>query len=112
MTNSRNFKASTILPVTAIVLMAALLVGCSDTVAPTPEVQAPAATASDTSTQSTMVGTVPAGPTAEAPATTSAADSDISQAQQSTSMPMPGQANAHSTLEPNATQKTDNSTGR
>lgn len=92
-------------PVAAIVLTAALLVGCSETVTPTPETQGPAATASDTTAQSTVVGTVPAGPTQEAPATTSGADSDISKTQQSTSMPLPGQANDHSALEPNATQK-------
>lgn len=92
-------------PMAAIVLAAALLVSCSDAVSPTPAAQAPAATASDTTSQSTMVGTVPAGATKEAPATTSAATSDISKTQQSNSMPMPGQANDHSTLAPNATQK-------
>lgn len=89
----------------AIILTAALLASCSDAVTPTPEAQAPAAAASDTASQSTMVGTVPAGPTKEAPATTSSATSDISKTQQSNSMPMSGQANDHSTLAPNATQK-------
>ena len=89
----------------AVILAAALLMGCSDAVSPTPEAQIPAATASDTTSQPTMVGTVPAGPTKEAPATTSAATSDISKTQQSNSMPMSGQANDHSTLAPNATQK-------
>jgi hypothetical protein len=98
-------------PVAAIILTVALLVSCSDAVSPMPAVQAPAATASDTASQSTVVGTVPAGPTKEAPATTSAAKSDISKAQQSSSMPMPGQVNDDSTLAPNATQKA-NSTAR
>lgn len=92
----------------SIILTAALLVSCSDAVSPTPAqpaAPAPAATASDTTSPSTMVGTGPAGPTKEAPATTSAATSDISKTQQSNSMPMPGQANDHSTLAPNATQK-------
>ena len=97
-------------PVTVIVLTVALLVSCSDAVSPVPAVQAPAATASDTASQSTVVGTVPAGPTKEAPATTSAAKSDISKAQQSNSMPMPGQVNDDSTLAPNATQKANNTT--
>jgi hypothetical protein len=35
----------------------------------------------------------------------SAGNSDITQQQQSKEMPMPGQANDHSTLDPNATQK-------
>lgn len=98
-------------PVAVIILTVAFLVSCSDAVSPTPAVRAPAATASDTSSQSTVVGTVPAGPTKEAPATTSAAKSDISKAQQSNSMPMPGQVNDDSTLAPNATQKA-NSTAR
>ena len=91
--------------VAIIILAAALSASCSDAVAPMPAVRAPAATASDTASQSSVVGTVPAGPTKEPPATTSAAKSDISKAQQSDSMPMPGQANDHSTLAPNATQK-------
>ena len=94
-----------------VILTAFFLVSCSDAVSPTPAVRAPAATASDTSSQSTVVGTVPAGPTKEAPATTSAVKSDISKAQQSSSMPMPGQVNDDSTLAPNATQKA-NSTAR
>ena len=92
-------------PMAAVVLAATLLVSCSDAVSPKPAAQAPAATASDITSQSTMVGTVPAGATKEAPATTSAATSDISKTQQSNSMPMPGQANDHSTPAPNATQK-------
>lgn len=47
-----------------------------------------------------VLGVVPAGPTAEAPATTSPAKSDVSKAQQSNSMPMAGQANDHSVLKP------------
>lgn len=102
-----NISNSQHVPTAAIVLAAALLVSCSDAVSPTPAAQAPAATASDTTSPSTMVGTVPAGPTKEAPATTSAVTSDISKTQQSNSMPMPGQANDHSTPAPNATQKTN-----
>ena len=92
-----------------IFLLATLFAGCSDTVTPTPTptpaVQRPAASASDTSAQTTVVGTVPAGPTKEGPATTSAAKTDLTKAQQSNAMPMPGQANDHSTLAPKATQK-------
>ncbi len=88
-----------------MVLAAALSASCSDAVAPKPPEQTPAASASDTTSQSSVVSTVPAGPTKEAPATTSAAKTDISKAQQSNSMPMPGQVNDDSTLAPNATQK-------
>ena len=96
--------------VAVIVLTVALLVSCSDAVSPVPAVQTPVATASDTASQSTVAGTVPAGPTKEAPATTSSAKSDISKAQQSNSMPMPGQVNDDSTLAPNATQKANSTT--
>jgi hypothetical protein len=76
--------------VAIIVLAAALSASCSDAVAPMPAVQAPAATTSDTASQSSVVGTLPAGPTKEEPATKSGAKSHISKAQQSNSMPMPG----------------------
>ena len=93
-----------------IFLLATLLSGCSDTVTPTPEVQRPAASASDTSAQTTMVGTVPAAPTREEPATTSATKTDLTKAQQSSAMPMPGQANDHSTPAPKTPQKATGTT--
>lgn len=92
-------------PLAAILLAATLLGGCSDKAVPTPAVQLPAASASDTSAQTTLVGTVPAGPTKEDPARASASPTDLTKAQQSSAMPMPGQANDHSTLAPNASQK-------
>lgn len=89
----------------AIFLAMALLAGCSDTVAPTPAVQPPAASASDTSAQTTLVGTVPAGPSNEVPANPSATPTDLTKAQQSNAMPMPGQANDHSTPASKAGQR-------
>ncbi len=89
----------------AFFVAATLLAGCSDTVAPTPAVQLPAASASDTSAQTTLVGTVPAAPTSETPASASADESDLTKAQESSAMPMAGQANDHSTTAPNASQK-------
>jgi len=91
----------------ALLLAAAIAAGCSDTVTPTPQAPQPAATASDTSSQSSVVGTVPAGPSSDTRSGGSAAKSDISKTQQSNDMPMPGQANDHSTPAPNATQKAD-----
>ena len=91
----------------ALIFAAGLATACSDTVAPTPVPPQPAATASDTSSQSSLVGTVPAGPTRDTSSTTSAAKSDISKTQQSNDMPLPGQANDHSTPAPNASQKAD-----
>ena len=94
-----------------IFLAATQLAACSDsTVSPPPAVQQPAASASDTSSQTTVVGTVPAGPTKEDPASASATQTDLTKAQQSSAMPMPGQANDHSTLAPQATQKASTTT--
>lgn len=92
----------------ALFVAATLLAGCSDTVVPTPTpvMQLPAASASDTSAQTTLVGTVPAGPTREDPANASATPTDLTKAQQSSAMPMPGQANDHSTPASKAGQKT------
>lgn len=98
--SNRPFKVNV-----AFVFAACLAAGCSDTVTPTQVAPQPAATAVDTSSQSSVVGTVPAAPAKDNHSTDSAAKSDISKAQQSNSMPMPGQANDHSTLEPNASQK-------
>ena len=91
----------------ALVVFGALLsAGCSDKTNPVKvKVDAPPATSADIDPRSKVVGVVPAGPTAEALATTSTAKSDISKTQQSNAMPMPGQANDHSTLSPKATQK-------
>jgi hypothetical protein len=94
----------------ALIFAAGIATACSDTAAPTPVLPQPAATASDTSSQSSVVGTVPAGPTKDIQPDTSAAKSDISKTQQSNNMPMPGQANDHSTLAPNASQKADTKT--
>ena len=52
----------------------------------------------------TVLGVAPGGPTADPPATTSAAKSDVSSAQESVAMPMPGQANDHSAPTPGASR--------
>jgi hypothetical protein len=57
------------------------------------------------------VGTLPEGPTKDVAANASTAKSDISKSQQSNDMPMPGQANDHSTLAPNASQKANAKNG-
>ena len=58
---------------------------------------------------SSPIGMLPAGPTKEAPATTSPAKSEVSKTDQSAAMPLPGQANDHSVMLPNWTQKPKNS---
>jgi hypothetical protein len=92
---------------TALIVAACFAAGCSDTVAPTPVVPQSAAPASDTSSPSSVVGIAPAEPAKDPQSTPSAEKSDVSKGQQSTDMPMPGQANDHSTLAPNASQKAD-----
>lgn len=52
-----------------------------------------------------VLGVKPAAPTQDSSSSTSPAKSDMNQAQQSTAMPMPGQANDHSVLEPRPSQK-------
>jgi hypothetical protein len=74
-------------------------------VVPTPAVAPPAASASDTSHQRSLVGPVPAAPASDAAAANAGANTDLTQAQQSSAMPLPGQANDHSTTSPKASQK-------
>lgn len=50
----------------------------------------------------TVLGVEPGAPTREAAATTSKAKTDVSKEQQSSAMPLPGQANDHSVLLPAA----------
>lgn len=93
-------------------MFAALLAtGCTEKTSPLHKAKAAPATAADVDPRSKVIGIEPAGPTREAPATASPAKSDISKTQQSTAMPMAGQANDHSTLSPQATQKSG-TTGR
>ena len=52
-----------------------------------------------------VIGVAPGGAAADTAATTSSAKSDISKSQEASAMPLPGQANDHSTLSPKPTQK-------
>ncbi len=97
--------------VATVVIFALSAVACTDKGASPSRMQAPPATAADMDPRSKVVGVEPAGPTKEAPATTSPAKSSISKAQQSNAMPLPGQANDDSTLSPKASQKSG-ATGR
>lgn len=54
---------------------------------------------------STVLGVKPAGPTKDSMPSASPAKSDMSAAQQSSAMPLPGQANDHSVLEVKPSQK-------
>ena len=95
----------------AVTLLGALFAaGCTEKSTSPSKAKSPPATAADIDPRSKVIGVVPAGPTAEAPATTASAKSSISKAQQSNAMPLPGQANDHSTLSPKASQKSESTT--
>jgi PBP1b-binding outer membrane lipoprotein LpoB len=101
-----KFAMSPYTPMAALLFAAYLATGCSErTEEPIPVVPQAAATASDVSSQPSLVGTLPVDTNRDTPATTSAEKSNVSKVQQSNDMPMPGQANDHSTLAPNASQK-------
>ena len=93
--------ASLLVLVFGLVMFLALA-GCTDQKATPFKANASSAPKSDAAMvpSTEVLGVVPAGPTVDAPATTSAAKSDMSRAQQSSAMPLPGQANDHSVLKP------------
>ena len=81
------------------------MLGCKDKNPSAPKVTAAPTTAAEIDPRSKVIGVEPSGPTRETAATAPASKSEISKTQQSNAMPMPGQANDHSTLSPKATQK-------
>ncbi len=87
----------------SFVLISALLVGCKNEDLSTPKSPTVSETVNST-TPVSPVGTTPAGPTKEPAATTSGEKSAVSKTDQSTSMPLPGQANDHSALVPKTTE--------
>lgn len=88
-----------------IAMVAGGLAACGSKVTPTPPLETVPATPTMSSIPTTVVGTVPAGPTKEAAATSSPVKSQMSKEQESSAMPLPGQANDHSTSSPQASQK-------
>lgn len=93
--------ASLLVLVFGLVMFLALA-GCTDQKVTPFKASASSAPKSDAAMvpSTEVLGVVPAGPTVDAPATTSPAKSDVSRAQQSSAMPLPGQANDHSVLKP------------
>lgn len=79
--------------------------GCSDNSVSATKPKAQPVTAAENDPRAKVLGVEPVGTATETPGTTSAAKSDITKAQQENAMPLPGQANDHSTLSPKATQK-------
>lgn len=89
-----------------VTVFAALsLVGCKDKPASPFKLNTPAATSADIDPRSKVIGIEAAGPAKETAATMSPAKSDVSKAEESNAMPLPGQVNDHSTLSPKTSQK-------
>ena len=84
--------------VAVVTTLAAFSFGCKDKAAsPTP--------VTENDPRAKVLGVGPGEPVKETPGTTSPVKSDVSKAQEANAMPLPGQANDHSTLSPKATQK-------
>ena len=80
------------------------LFGCTDK--PASPAKAKTSTAAENDPRAKVIGVVGnAEAVKETPGTTSTAKSDVSNTQAANAMPLPGQANDHSTLSPKASQK-------
>lgn len=98
--------------VAAFTMLAAVSAACTDKSAAPPKASAPIGSAAENDPRAKVLGVEHVGTAKETVGTTSSAKSDVSKAQQDSAMPLPGQANDHSTLSPKATQKaTPPSTG-
>ena len=85
-------------------LLIVTLFGCSDK--PAQPAKAKTSTAAENDPRAKVIGVVGnAEAVKETPGTTSTAKSDVSNTQAANAMPLPGQANDHSTLSPKASQK-------
>ena len=83
------------------ILAVVLIVGCTEkAVSPTK-----ASNAAESDPRAKVLGVEHVGTAKETPETTSTAKSDITKAQEANAMPLPGQANDHSTLSPKPSQK-------
>ncbi len=90
----------------AAAVFAALLLGaCKDKNGLPVKAEASPANSATMDPRSQVIGVESSGKTIETAATTSPANSEISKAQQSNAMPLPGQANDDSTLSPLDTKK-------
>lgn len=98
-------RPARLLSVFATVLAVSVAVGslgCTDKTPPPIKADIPLNSSPAAPPSTTVLGVEPAGPTRETAATTSKAKTDVSKEQQSTAMPLPGQANDHSVLLPAA----------
>lgn len=101
MTNKKTQYAVALAATFAVLVVA----GCSDNVVSVPNANAPVGSTVVTDPRAQVLDVPAGGPARETPGTTSVVKSDVSKAQQANAMPLPGQANDHSTLSPKASQK-------
>ena len=89
----------------AAILAALLAAGCTDKSSAPGKAKTSTSTVTENDPRAKVLGVEHVGVAKETPGTTSPVKSEISKAQQENAMPMPGQANYHSTLTTKATQK-------
>lgn len=87
-----------------IIVLSLAMMACSDKVDPPPPANVPLSSGPVLEPTTKVLGVEAAGPTRDPATTTSPSKSDVSKDQQSTAMPMPGQANDHSVLLPKPVQ--------
>lgn len=92
-------------PVFVLCVAFVTLASCSEKSAPPTSRNVPPISGPVGVPATNVLGVTPAAPTNDSSASTSPAKTDMSAAQQSSAMPMPGQANDHSVLEPKPSQK-------
>ena len=91
---------------TSIALLVAISnFGCTDKKPVPIKADIPLTSAPAMTPSTNVLGVEPAGATREPAATTSKDKTDVSKGQQSTAMPLPGQANDHSVLLPAGSQQ-------
>jgi len=101
MTNKKAQYAIALAATFAVLVSA----GCSDGVVSAPNANAPVGAAAVNDPRAKVLDVPAGGPAKETPSTASVVKSDVSKSQQANAMPLPGQANDHSTLSPKASQK-------
>ena len=101
-----NYASPKLVGLAFVIAAAVIITSCSEKNTTLPNAAAIPGSAATTDLRAEVLGEAPGGPAKETPETTSTAKSDVSKFRQATAMPMPGQANDHSTLSPKASQKT------
>lgn len=89
----------------ALLLALAPVAGCSEKPVVPQNAGAPVGTIVESDPRAQAIGVKAVGPAADTSQTTPSSKSDLTKSQEANAMPLPGQANDHSTLSPKASQK-------